>query len=306
MKTKTNTTPKSPKPKSPKPKSPKPKSPKKTLLYKKNRQAAVDLVNFSLSKKHTIDKGLDKYDIIKELGRGAFGKVVLGVNKNTGKKVAIKIQLNDGNGDLFEKEIDMLKKISKYCDNLICIREHGKIENNMHYIVMDYATGMSLSDYVTEYDLQIPHIIKIIEQLIEATQMLHQNGISHSDIKPDNIQIDPLTLHVKLLDLGLACDNVEYCGGGGTSIFMPDNFSRDLKGRQSTDVWAIATVLLFMIAGPSNENKVYEILESKDVRKIILRQVVENKYFDNAKISFILSEFFHKNENRRLEAIKDY
>ena len=109
-----------------------------------------------------------------------------------------------------------------------------------------------------------------------------------------------------MLDLGLACDNILYCGSGGTRIFMPSTFSRDLKGRQSTDAWAIAATLLFMIAGPSNENRVYDILESKDVRKILLRQAADDKYFDNSKINFILTEFFNKNENRRLEAIKDY
>ena len=275
------------------------KSPKKTLKK-----------IISNVKKAVTNRGLDKYNIIKELGRGAFGKVVSATNKKTGEKVAIKIQLNDGNEDLFNKEIKMLKKVSKYCKNLVCIKDSGKIENNMHYIVMDFASGVNLADYASTYKLNPDVVLVIINQLIEAVLMLHNNGIAHSDFKPENIQIDPLTMKLQLLDLGLACDNIiKNCNGSGTPVFMPRTFSKTLSGRKSSDVWSIAATLAFMCIDFSNraaEDYLFKLLETKTVKLENLKNVISDEYLGNPKISFILKEFFKENENVRLQALKQY
>lgn len=261
-------------------------------------------------KKSIAGKGLGKYNIIKELGRGTFGKVVSATDKKTGEKVAIKIQLNDGNEELFNKEIKILKKISKYCKNLVCIKGSGKIENNMHYIVMDFASGINLADYVFTYKLNPDAALMIINQLIEAVLILHDNGIAHSDIKPENIQIDPPTMKLQLLDLGLACDDViKTCGGSGTPVFIPRTFSKSLSGRKSTDVWSIAATLAFMLVDYSNrasEDYIFKLLETKNVKFSNLKHVISKEYLEHPKISFILREFFKENEKDRLRALNEY
>ena len=211
---------------------------------------------------------------------------------------------------MFNKEIKMLKKVSKYCKNLVCIKDSGKIENNMHYIVMDFASGINLADYAFTYKINPDATLMIINQLIEAVLLLHDNGIAHSDIKPENIQIDPPTMKLQLLDLGLACDDViKTCGGSGTPVFMPETFSKTLAGRKSTDVWSIAATLAFMMINFSNrgsEDYMYKLLESKNVKYSNLKNVISDEYLDHPKISFILREFFRENENDRLRALKEY
>lgn len=280
------------------------------MSFRKNQRKLADaIVRFSLDKGKSASKGLNKYKIIKELGRGAFGKVVEALEKKTNKRVAIKIQLNYKNSDLFKKEINILQKVSKFCENLVCIKDSGIIENGMHYIVMEYASGVNLEKYMLKYKPEISDILMIIDQVIWTTKILHDNDIAHSDIKPENIQVDPETLDIKILDLGLACDDIEYCGGGGTKFFLPKTYEKDILGRKSTDVYAIGVVLLLMLVDWEDKDivkRTYNIIGSKDFRKIILKTVIPDRYFKNPDISYILKYFLSPEEVKRIKYFEKY
>lgn len=227
-----------------------------------------------------------KYDILKTLGQGSFGKVVKAKNKHTKEIVAIKIQQNPCNYQEFLNEILILKKISEICKNLVCIKDYGKLTNSdkcdktdihaQYYIVMDFIKGITLTEFINDKKITPSIFVEITIQMHTGLKLLHQYNMAHMDLKPDNIMIDPETLKVTIVDLGLACISPQ-CNSSGTPLYMPQEFSIDLEGRQSTDIWAFGMILLQMIIGYNNIFKYENLHNPHNIMKIFDKYKVKNK-----------------------------
>lgn len=146
------------------------------------------------------------YDMRSEvLGQGAFAVVKKAIQRSTGNWYAIKVidKKKVMTGVAVEREIDILKKIKH--DYIVGLTDFYEDENN-YYLVMDLVTGGDLMDFVTQNGA-IPEDAarEITRQVLTAVEYVHSCGISHRDIKPDNILIaqdEPVI--VKVSDFGLA------------------------------------------------------------------------------------------------------
>eukprot|EP00759_Apiculatamorpha_spiralis_P046436 PhF_6_TR42816/c1_g1_i2/m.64826/K08794/CAMK1; calcium/calmodulin-dependent protein kinase I len=152
------------------------------------------------------------YDEVRVLGKGAFGKVILGKHRETGVMRALKV---------FPKENGMTdkvlaeKEILRRAQHPHILRVHEVIEDidgvtmALEYVQHgDLLHWMDAKKSVTELE-----VCTIIYQVLDALTYLHDNNIVHRDIKPDNIlvrQLDPL--EVVLCDFGLARLVVEDTG----------------------------------------------------------------------------------------------
>ncbi len=222
----------------------------------------------------SVKKLPEGYELIKELGQGAFGSVVKAYDKKREKFVAIKLQKFEEHDKVFKKEIENLKKISNDCENLVCIIDYGLFYKK-HYIVMDFIDGMRLDKYIEENPNEITYLF---QQLVKATKKLHSKGFAHMDIKPENIMVDSNSkLH--LVDLGLACfDNNEVCEGGTKKYLAPDMAFGDysVKERQKADVWAIGLSLAKILKEEKYAKKRFELIQKdEDVSLIIVEQNYE-------------------------------
>jgi len=149
---------------------------------------------------------LEYYKFVKLIGKGAFGKVMLGVHKLTGKQVAIKAIDKAYMKDDFSKkkvfqEVFILKKIRH--SNIIRLLE--VFESPKHFLmVMEYAGGGDLLQYVKQKkrleEKEAKYIFKLI---VFALGHCHCRSVLHRDIKLDNILMDNEGT-IKLCDFGVS------------------------------------------------------------------------------------------------------
>ena len=226
-----------------------------------------------------------RYVLIKRLGEGTFGEVYKGYDKVTEGFVAIKFQKPNSdtrmhlfNSDLFKKEVESLIKLKENCDDFLCVSDYGMMMDNgmsVIYIVLNYLEGMELSEYIEKERFNANDVLSIMQNLLRGVRTLHSTGFAHQDIKPANIMINPKTLRVNIIDMGLVCDEF-LCGGGGTEVYMPlmVNANSTLEARQATDYWALGLILLeFVMRGSlyCEERCILRQRKSKDILTLYKR-----------------------------------
>ena len=144
------------------------------------------------------------YEIEKDLGKGTFGLVQLGINKKTGEKVAIKhIVLNNKTPIQFiTSEIESLKKLSIH-SNIINLLDYSIFSNKvlLYFEYCLFGDLYSLLNQCDHFSLRIS--FKYFTQLLDAINTCHKKNIVHRDLKLQNILISD-TFQLKVADFGLA------------------------------------------------------------------------------------------------------
>lgn len=139
------------------------------------------------------------YTIIRELGKGATSKVYL-VSKDKNFYAAKVFQHSDKELlERFKREAEILKQIKHI--NIVQIVDHGE-DNNKAYLILEYVNGKTLDEIYP--NLTIIQKIDIILAVCNALNYLHNKGIIHRDVKPENILVDKDLKTIKLTDLGIS------------------------------------------------------------------------------------------------------
>lgn len=154
---------------------------------------------------------IGRYEIIRELGRGAMGVVYLGYDPGISRYVAIKTLKIDADNseeahlilERFKAEAGAAGGLSH--PNIVTIFEFGESDDGSAFIAMDFVDGAPLSAN-TKPDtlLDIMVVCWLMAQVADAVGAAHKNGIVHRDIKPSNILFDPKKGEVKVADFGIA------------------------------------------------------------------------------------------------------
>jgi serine/threonine-protein kinase len=154
---------------------------------------------------------LGRYQVEKELGKGAMGVVYLGRDPKINRVVAIKTMALAQNFE--EDEIDEVKeRFFREAEtagrlnhpNIVTIFDAGE-EHDLAYIAMEFLKGQDLTKY-TKADRLLPvdKVLKIVVQAAEALDYAHGENVVHRDIKPANIMYEADSESVKLTDFGIA------------------------------------------------------------------------------------------------------
>jgi eukaryotic-like serine/threonine-protein kinase len=154
---------------------------------------------------------LGRYEIEKELGKGAMGVVYLGKDPKIGRMVAIKTMALAQ-----EFEADELQAVKKRFfseaesagrlshPNIVTMYDAGE-EHDLAYIAMEFLKGKDLVDYTKpDHLLPLPQMMNIIARVADALDYAHQQNVVHRDIKPGNIMYDPESDSTKVADFGIA------------------------------------------------------------------------------------------------------
>ncbi len=228
------------------------------------RTAAVASTAAPAAREATRDSGdtqhLGRYQLEKEIGRGAMGIVYLGRDTAINRLVAIKaIPLASEFSDAelveartrFFREAETAGRLNH--PNIVTIYDVGE-ERGLAYIAMEYLKGRHLSEYATSDALLEPRkVLDLISRTAQALGFAHKQQVVHRDIKPANIMYDPQTDVLKITDFGIA--RLTGAGSTRTGIVLgtPSFMSPEqLEGRTVTghsDLFSLGVSLFQLLTG---------------------------------------------------------
>uniref|UniRef100_A0AAX7TIW3 non-specific serine/threonine protein kinase n=1 Tax=Astatotilapia calliptera TaxID=8154 RepID=A0AAX7TIW3_ASTCA len=149
--------------------------------------------------------GLEDFESLKVIGRGAFGEVRLVQKKDTGHVYAMKILRK---ADMLEKEqvghIRAERDILVEADSLWVVKMFYSFQDKLNlYLIMEFLPGGDMMTLLMKKDTLSEEATQFyIAETVLAIDSIHQLGFIHRDIKPDNLLLDSRG-HVKLSDFGL-------------------------------------------------------------------------------------------------------
>src|SRR5712691_1412436 len=148
---------------------------------------------------------LGRYRILERIGAGGMGVVYRAHDERLDRDVALKTLPPRALGDeaarkRFRNEALTLSKLSH--PNIAVVYDFDT-SDGLDFLIMEYVTGLALSQKLTNGPLPEQEVVNFSEQIAKALEDAHEMGIIHRDLKPANIMVTPKG-HVKLLDFGLA------------------------------------------------------------------------------------------------------
>ena len=148
---------------------------------------------------------LAHYKVVERLASGGMGEIYVAEDTRLGRRVALKVLPAEAVADgerlqRFQAEARAVAAMNH--PNIVTI--HGvETDRGIHFIAMELVEGKTLRKLIPKGGLPLPEFFRIAEQLTAAVAVAHESGITHRDLKPDNVMVTP-SGHVKVLDFGLA------------------------------------------------------------------------------------------------------
>lgn len=205
-----------------------------------------------------IPEKLGKYELRREIGKGAMGVVYEGFDPFIQRIVAIKtIQKSLVEQSEMEEAFARFRREAQAAGRLshpkiVAIYDYGE-EGDLAYIAMEYVAGTELKEYLdTGERLAVGDCLHIMLQLLDALDYSHSRGVVHRDIKPANILITAEG-DIKIADFGIAkIDSSHLTQAGmvlGTPTYMsPEQFmGKEVDGR--SDLYSAGVTLYQMLTG---------------------------------------------------------
>lgn len=203
---------------------------------------------------------LGRYELGRELGRGAMGIVYLGRDTTIGRAVAIKTMPLSQEFDASELE-SVKKRFFGEAESagrlnhpsIVTIYDAGE-DQDLAYIAMELLTGKDLSRYTAAMRLlPLAVVLNIVARVADALDYAHRLNIVHRDIKPGNIMFDPKTDAVKVTDFGIAriTDSNKTKTGMvlGTPSFMSPEQLAGKKIDGQSDLYSLGVTLYQLACG---------------------------------------------------------
>ncbi len=200
-----------------------------------------------------------RYEILAELGRGAMGVVYRAFDPKINRVVAIKTILLAADDSAeeqacrsrFFREAEAAGRLSH--PRIVPIFDIGESPGtSIPYIVMEYVAGRSLEEILSKETGALPWgtTLKLIQEVAEALDYAHLQGVVHRDVKPSNILIGD-DGHARIADFGIAQLNIKEAGGSawGTPAYMsPEQFRGEAVDGRS-DLFSLGIILYRMLTG---------------------------------------------------------
>ncbi len=208
-------------------------------------------------------KRLGKYVLHRVLGRGGMGVVYEALDTQLNRKVALKLmhrvrgsdpQESSHEIERFVREAQVAAKLRH--PNIVSIYEAGVVDGE-HYIAMEHIEGLSMAQWRKSGSITIRQQVRVLRDVALAVHQAHQQGVTHRDLKPQNVMIDS-RIKPYVTDFGLAKKagqdvSVSLTVEGailGTPCYMSPEQARGRKsvGKRS-DVWSLGVMLYEILVG---------------------------------------------------------
>ncbi|MEO6654814.1 MAG: serine/threonine-protein kinase, partial [Pyrinomonadaceae bacterium] len=207
---------------------------------------------------------IPNYQMIRVIGQGGMGSVMLGRSDVDGRAVAIKtllpeVAVSEQSLKRFMREIEVASSLKH--PNIVTYIEHGT-HNGLVYLVTEFVAGMDASRLAKHRGgkLDYREMVKVIEQTLAALDFAHSLGFVHRDIKEQNILVhgEFPNSTAKLTDFGLSKSFKETGMSGvtmvgdvaGTIAYMPPEQVRDFKDvKPPSDIYAVGMTAYSLLTG---------------------------------------------------------
>jgi serine/threonine protein kinase len=225
-----------------------------------------------------IPSKIGKYEIVRELGRGATSAVFEAVDPFTSRRVAIKWVLPEALRDrehgkryrkLFITEASLAGKLAH--PHIATIYD-AVAEDDGSYIVMEYVDGGTLERFArVDSLLPIAQVLEIVFKCCKALDYAAKQGVIHRDIKPANILLTKDN-QIKITDFGAALTNstqTTQVSGIGSPAYMSPQQVKELALTHQTDIYSLGVVLFQLLTGrlpfqaSNNYSLIYHVINSE-------------------------------------------
>jgi hypothetical protein len=196
------------------------------------------------------------YRLVRRLGEGTFGRVYVAERTDVCEhRVALKVMSREVYGRRnVERELTMLAAASH--PHIVQLKDHGVTEEYV-WLTMPLYEGETLEERLTRGCLSLREAYEIFLPIARGVQALHERGLRHQDVKPENIYLAQFSgrVHPVVLDLGVAVEkNATFVAG--TALFGAPEQLAALAGvpaklvlSEKMDTYGLASTLLYALVG---------------------------------------------------------
>src|SRR2546427_1689401 len=278
-----------------------------------------------MDKQLSVNTTLSHYRIVSKIGAGGMGEVYLAQDTKLDRAVALKILSADVARDQqrlyrFLQEARAASKLKSA--NVAHIYEIGELEAH-HFIAMEYVEGETLNQKISGRPMEAGEIVKLGIQIARALDEAHSKGITHRDIKPQNIIVTP-DAEVKVLDFGLAklssipsqadltpeselATKVKTSPGivMGTVNYMSPEQSMGREVDHRTDIFSFGVVLYEMATGrlPFTGETITETIDR--ITHSQPEAIARLNYSVPPELEVIIKKALRKDRDERYQTIHD-
>src|SRR6478672_9410505 len=208
------------------------------------------------------------YQTQRFLGSGAYGEVWVGLDRNTGRKVAIKFYRHRGGVDwsLLEREVEKLRFLS--ADRYVVQLFYVGWDAEPPYYVMEYIEQGSLDDLLRRHgSFSVPEAVELLTEIAIGLSHAHGKGVVHCDLKPANVLLDQ-DGKPRLADFGQSRLSHEQKPALGTLFYMaPEQADLQAVPDVRWDVYALGAILYTLLTGapPYRDEHAVDKYEATDL-----------------------------------------
>jgi ABC-type transport system substrate-binding protein/tRNA A-37 threonylcarbamoyl transferase component Bud32 len=201
---------------------------------------------------------VNRYEIVRELGRGGMGVVYHGRDALLGREVAIKFispgVLDEASHERFRREARVVAQLDH--PGIVGIHDFAQHDGALFY-VMPFVRGDNLREFARMEKLTLGDLLEIFRQVAEALDYSHASGVVHRDIKPENVMLSREAdgrIRVRITDFGLAVAQREQritASGfvvGTLAYLAPEQLAREEPDSRS-DIYALGTLTYELLTG---------------------------------------------------------
>ncbi|CAL8368247.1 unnamed protein product [Lota lota] len=242
------------------------------------------------------------FELMEELGSGAFSEVYMVRERKTGKLFAMKCVKKKQKRDLnLENEIAVLRKIKH--ENVVGLED--LFESRSHYyLIMQLVSGGELFDRILDRGVYSEKdASRVIQQVLQAVGFLHQSGVVHRDLKPENLLYFSQDENSKIMisDFGLSkmVDNGIMSTACGTPGYVAPEVLAQKPYSKAVDCWSIGVITYILLCGYP---PFYEETETRLFSKIMKAQYeFDSPFWDDISESAkdFISHMMQKNPSMR-------
>ncbi|KAI8065429.1 hypothetical protein BC940DRAFT_258943 [Gongronella butleri] len=217
-------------------------------------------------------KCIGDYYVGKTLGKGASGRVKLGVHKHTGEQVAIKIiskahlAANPAIEKAVRREIAIMKLI-RHPNVMSLVDVIDDANSSEVYLILEYVQGGELFEYlVSRGRLSDSEARRHFQQIILGLDYCHHHLICHRDLKPENLLLDNQN-NIKIADFGMA--SLQPMGSmletscGSPHYASPEIVAGMPYNGSASDIWSCGVILYALLTGhlPFDDENIRQLLK---------------------------------------------